>query len=91
MATGLQELHRDQISDGRDKPRGERPVLREVIVAERRLDGIIGRSAALTSVLTQLDLVAPTDATVLIQGETGTGKELLARALHHLSARRAQA
>ena len=87
MATGRQELHRDQISDVRDKRRGERPVLREVIHAERRFDGIIGQSAALTSVLTQLELVAPTDATVLIQGETGTGKELLARALHHLSAR----
>jgi len=84
----MQELHRDQISDIRDKPRGERPVLHEVIHAERCFDGIIGRSAALTSVLTQLELVAPTDATVLIQGETGTGKELLARALHHLSARR---
>jgi formate hydrogenlyase transcriptional activator len=88
MATGMQELHRDQTSDVRKQHRGARPVLREVIPAEHRFDGIIGRSAALMSVLTQLEAVAPTDATVLIQGETGTGKELLARALHHLSARR---
>jgi DNA-binding NtrC family response regulator len=55
----------------------------------QRFDGILGQSAALQTVLTQLDFVAPTDATVLLQGETGTGKELLARALHTRSARRA--
>jgi formate hydrogenlyase transcriptional activator len=49
---------------------------------------IIGASAALTEVLRQVELVAPTDATVLIQGETGTGKELIARALHQRNARR---
>jgi formate hydrogenlyase transcriptional activator len=49
---------------------------------------IIGVSAALTAVLRQVELVAPTDATVLIQGETGTGKELIARALHQRNARR---
>jgi formate hydrogenlyase transcriptional activator len=54
---------------------------------ERRFEQIIGRSAALESVLEQVERVAPTDSTVLIQGETGTGKELIARALHHLSSR----
>jgi formate hydrogenlyase transcriptional activator len=54
---------------------------------ERRFEQIIGRSAALESVLEQVERVAPTDATVLIQGETGTGKELIARAIHNLSSR----
>src|SRR5215470_5789888 len=87
MATSMPQLDWYQRSDGRASHRGERPV-RHDRLAERRFDGIIGHSAALTSVLAQLDLVAPTNATVLLQGETGTGKELLARALHHRSARR---
>jgi len=49
---------------------------------------IVGESAALQAVLTQLQLVAETDSTVLIQGETGTGKELFVRAIHNLSARK---
>jgi formate hydrogenlyase transcriptional activator len=53
----------------------------------RRFEQIIGNSAALESVLEQVEQVAPTDSTVLIQGETGTGKELIARAIHNLSAR----
>src|SRR6478609_5301394 len=52
-------------------------------------DGIVGRSPALRSVLEEIDMVAPTDSTVLICGETGTGKELIARAVHTRSARRA--
>src|SRR5437016_4023472 len=91
MATSMQERGWYQISNVRERASGERPVLREVIHAAHRFDGIIGHSAALTAVLTQLELVAPTDATVLLVGETGTGKELLARALHRLSRRSAQA
>jgi len=53
----------------------------------RRFEQIIGNSTALESVLEQVEQVAPTDSTVLIQGETGTGKELIARAVHNLSAR----
>ena len=54
-------------------------------------EGIIGKSAAIQRVLQQVSIVAPTDATVLLQGETGTGKELVARAIHHLSSRRERA
>src|SRR6202789_2047792 len=54
----------------------------------RMADAIVGRSGALASVLQEVNLVADTDTTVLIQGETGTGKELVARALHDLSRRR---
>jgi formate hydrogenlyase transcriptional activator len=53
----------------------------------RRFEQIIGNSPALESVLEQVEQVAPTGSTVLIQGETGTGKELIARAIHNLSAR----
>ncbi|HEY4051401.1 MAG TPA: sigma 54-interacting transcriptional regulator [Acidobacteriaceae bacterium] len=53
----------------------------------RRFEQIIGKSAALEAVLEQTELVAPTDSTVLINGETGTGKELIARAIHNLSSR----
>ena len=52
-------------------------------------DGIVGRSTALRTVLAEVEMVAPTDSTVLICGETGTGKELIARAVHNRSGRRA--
>ena len=54
---------------------------------ERKFEQIIGSSAALESVLAQVERVAPTDSTVLILGETGTGKELIAKAVHNMSAR----
>jgi formate hydrogenlyase transcriptional activator len=53
----------------------------------RRFEQVIGNSPALEAVLEQVERVAPTDSTVLIQGETGTGKELIARAIHNLSSR----
>jgi formate hydrogenlyase transcriptional activator len=55
--------------------------------AERAFERIIGNSAALESVLDQVEQVAPTDSTVLIEGETGTGKELIAHAIHKASQR----
>ena len=55
--------------------------------SERRFEEIIGNSPALEFVLSQVERVAPTDSTVLILGETGTGKELIARAVHNISPR----
>lgn len=55
--------------------------------AERRFEQIIGNSPALESMLANVERVAPTDSTVLLLGETGTGKELIARAIHKLSSR----
>jgi formate hydrogenlyase transcriptional activator len=57
------------------------------ISAEHCFEGIVGNSAALQKVLQQVAIVAPTDSTVLLQGETGTGKELIAHAIHKLSSR----
>jgi formate hydrogenlyase transcriptional activator len=54
---------------------------------ERRFEQLIGNSPALEAVLEQVERVAPTNSTVLIQGETGTGKELIARAIHNISSR----
>jgi formate hydrogenlyase transcriptional activator len=58
---------------------------------QSHFDGIVGESEALRSVLALIEVVAPTDSTVLIYGETGTGKELIARAVHNLSRRKSGA
>jgi len=76
-----------QIAELRDRLAHEKQYLEEEINLEHRFDDIVGESTGLRSVLRQIETVAPTDATVLIQGETGTGKELLARAIHRLSPR----
>jgi formate hydrogenlyase transcriptional activator len=68
--------------------RREKLYLEDEIRTEYNFEEIIGESATLKRVLKQVETVAPTDSTVLIQGETGTGKELIARAIHHLSKRR---
>jgi len=76
-----------QIAELRDKLTQEKQYLEEEINLENRFEDIVGESAGLRQVLKEIETVAPTDATVLIQGETGTGKELLARAIHRLSRR----
>ena len=58
------------------------------ISSEHCFEDIVGKSPALQKVLDQVAIVAPTDSTVLLHGETGTGKELIARAIHNLSSRR---
>ena len=69
----------------------ERLYLQSERRSEHNFDDIVGRSDALQKVLEQVATVAPTDATVLLHGETGTGKELIARAIHNLNARRERA
>ncbi|GJM43636.1 MAG: hypothetical protein DHS20C21_04780 [Gemmatimonadota bacterium] len=64
--------------------------LREELKAEHNFEEIVGTSPAIRDVFKAIEQVAPTDATVLITGETGTGKELIARAIHSRSARRDQ-
>jgi formate hydrogenlyase transcriptional activator len=77
-----------QIAELKDKLAEEKLYLEDEIKTEYNFEEIVGESSALKRVLKQLEIVAPTDSTVLIQGETGTGKELVARALHHLGGRR---
>ena len=77
-----------EIAALKNKLASEKVYLEEEIKTEYNFEEIIGRSATLKHVLKQVETVAPTDSVVLIHGETGTGKELIARAIHNLSARR---
>jgi formate hydrogenlyase transcriptional activator len=76
-----------QINDLKDQLAKEKLYLEDEIRSERNFEEIVGHSAALRRVLKQIETVAPTDSTVLIYGETGSGKELVARAIHDLSSR----
>jgi formate hydrogenlyase transcriptional activator len=78
----------DEIEVLKDKLQQEKVYLEEEVRTDRNFEDIIGESAALRRILKQVEAVASTDSTVLILGETGTGKELIARALHNLSSRR---
>ena len=80
-----------QISTLKDQLAREKLYLEDEIRTELNFDEIVGKSEALRRVLTLVETVAPTDSTVLIYGETGTGKELIARAVHDLSSRRSNA
>jgi formate hydrogenlyase transcriptional activator len=68
--------------------RNQHEDLEEAVEVTHNFEEIVGSSAAMKRVMGQVEVVAPTDATVLILGETGTGKELIARAIHRLSPRR---
>jgi formate hydrogenlyase transcriptional activator len=77
-----------QLAESRDRLMEEKQYLQEEINLENHFEDIVGESTGLRQVLKEIETVAPTDATVLIEGETGTGKELLARAVHRLSPRK---
>ena len=77
-----------QIAGLKDRLTREKHYLEDEIRTEHNFEEIVGESPALKQVLKQVNIVAPTDSTVLILGETGTGKELIARAIHNRSHRR---
>ncbi len=72
----------------RDKLAKEKAYLEEEVRTEHHFGDIVGENAALRAILKQVETVAPTESTVLVRGETGTGKDLIARALHDLSPRK---
>src|SRR5271166_1660723 len=77
----------EEINELRRHMEDEKVYLEEEIRSEYRFDEIVGSGPALRGVLQQIQTAAPTDSSILIQGETGTGKELVARAIHRLSSR----
>ncbi len=76
-----------RLSASRDHLEDQRLYLESEVSSEYNFEDIVGRSSAFQKVLEQVTIVAPTDSTVLLHGETGTGKELIARAIHNLSSR----
>src|SRR5579884_601906 len=84
----LGTLNLGRKAEPKDKLAQEKLYLQHKLQTEYSFEEIVGESSALKRILKQVETVAPTDATVLILGETGTGKELIARAIHNLSPRR---
>jgi formate hydrogenlyase transcriptional activator len=81
-------LQHRALSESKQQISQQKSYLEEEIRAEQDFEDIVGYSRALRAVLDQVETVAPTDSTVLVCGETGTGKELIARAIHERSTRR---
>src|SRR5205807_7270371 len=89
VAIGLENaLAYGEIAELKDKLAQEKLYLEEEIRGEMDFEGIVGQSSALRHVLNLVETVAPSDSTVLLLGETGTGKELIARAIHERSRRK---
>ena len=82
------KLLEKELTTLRDRLQAETDYLRDEVRVSGKFDEIIGQSGALKKVFQRIEQVAPTDSVVLITGETGTGKELVARAIHNLSRRR---
>src|ERR1700688_1400682 len=80
-----------QITEAKERLAEQKLYLEDEIRIEHSLEEIIGNSPRLKAVLESVRIVAPADSTVLIQGETGTGKEMIARAIHNLGSRKGQA
>ena len=80
-----------EIKELKEQLSREKLYLEDEIRSEQGFEEIIGRSSAIRCVLRKIEIVAPTDSTVLIYGETGTGKELVARAIHERSSRNSKA
>jgi formate hydrogenlyase transcriptional activator len=81
----------EELTELKNKLTREKIYLEDEIRSEKGFEEIIGHSAAIRSVLKKIETVAPTDSTVLVYGETGTGKELVARAIHKCSSRHSNA
>jgi formate hydrogenlyase transcriptional activator len=89
VAIGVENaLAYGEIADLKDKLAQEKLYLEDEIRGEMDFEGIVGQSSALRHVLSLVETVAPNDSTVLLLGETGTGKELIARAIHDRSRRK---
>ena len=80
-------MARNELQKLKDNAAGEMVYLENPVPSERKFPEVVGKSTALQQVLRQIEVVAPTGSGVLVQGETGTGKELVTRAIHQLSER----